>query len=328
MKIQKTALAGVAALVLSAATLGTTIGTASAEPTGTPTFRALAGVGSDTTQDVVNGLSEVVTDGAGTKLIGSYNAFGGGTIQTKSTSNCTIVRPNGSSQGRAALVKALNPSDPTFGCLDFARSSSLTLTATPAGQGLTYVPFGVDAVTYAVAAGSELPRNLTKAELVSIYKCEIPGLTPLLPQGGSGTRSFWLAQLGLTETTFGSCVKDQKNGVPVQEHDGRVLTATTDIVPFSVAQYLSQAFGVITDVRGQATLGTIDGIAPVVLNTGFGVKRDVYNVIPTSKIGTSPWAETFVGSASKVCAQTTVIQRYGFGTNANCGSTTNQTPTS
>lgn len=325
MKLKTLALAGAAGLALSAAA----VGAASAEPSGSPAFRSLSGVGSDTTQDVVNGLSDVVTDAGGTKLIGSYNATGGGTIQTKSTSACSFARPNGSGAGRNALLKSLTPGDSTFGCLDFARSSSLNLAATPSGQGLTYIPFAVDAVTYAVASGSTIPKNLTKADLTAIYTCQVPSIPkPFLPQAGSGTRAFWLAQLGLTETTKGACVTDvTASGASIQEHDGRVLTAPDQIVPISVAQFIAQSFGVITDVRGSAQLGSIDGVPPIALNTSFGVKRDVYNVVPTARLGAAPTQEVFVGPNSKVCAASGTIQRYGFGVNPNCGATTNQTPT-
>lgn len=325
MKTKTIAFAGLAGIALSAAL----IGSANAEPNGAPTYRALSGVGSDTTQDVVNGLSDAVVGSDGTKLIGSYNATGGGNIQTKADAKCGFARPNGSGAGRTALLNSLAPGSATAGCIDFARSSSLNLAATPAGQGLTYIPFAVDAVTYATAAGSTIPRNLSKAQLTAIYQCDpsTASIKPLLPQAGSGTRAFWLAQLGLTETTKGACVADTVNGVSVQEHDGRVLIAPDQIVPFSVAQYIAQSFGAITDLRGTAQLGQVDGVSPLALNTGFGIKRDVYNVVPTASLGASPTSDVFVGPSSKVCAAPTVIQQYGFGLNSNCGSTTNQTPT-
>ncbi|MBC7372407.1 MAG: hypothetical protein H7323_00255 [Frankiales bacterium] len=323
MKLKTLALAGVGALALSAAA----IGTASAEPSGTPQFRALSGVGSDTTQDALNGLSEVVVDATGTKLVGSYNATGGGNVKTKAA-GCDFARPNGSGAGRNALLASLAPGSATAGCLDFSRSSSLNLAPTPAGQGLTYIPFGIDALTFAITSGSSIPRDLTTAELTAIYRCEVPGVNPLLPQSGSGSRQSWLQQLGLTETTKGACVRDVNNGTPVQEHDGRALTGTTDIVPFSVSQFLAQTFGAQTDRRGRATLGVIDGKPPLLLNTQAAGTREVYNVVPTAKLGTSPSSDVFVGPSSRVCAATTTIQRFGFGLNPNCGSTTQQTPTS
>lgn len=321
MKNKLLALGALAGLALSA----TVVTAAYADPNGTPTYRTLAGVGSDTTQDVVNGLSDVIVDGSGTKLVGSYDAFGSSTIQTKAGANCAgIARPAGSGAGRTALLKSLNPSDPTFGCLDFSRSSSLNLTQ--ASTQLTYIPFATDAVTYAVASGSTIPKNLSKTDLKAIYTCQISGYSPLLPQAGSGTRAFWIAQLGLTEQTIGTCVKDTKNGVSIQEHDGRVLTNPDEIVPISVAQFIAQSFGIIQDKRGGAQLGSIDGVPPIALNTNFGVKRSVYDVIPTSKVSDPTYSSVFVGPTSQVCSHADVIQKYGFGTAADCGSTTNQTP--
>ncbi|MFF0199608.1 substrate-binding domain-containing protein [Streptomyces sp. NPDC005017] len=323
-------MAAVAAVGLAGLVTGTlSVSQASADPSGPPQYRQLAGVGSDTTQDVMNGLANAITIG-GQKVIGSYDATGSATITTKAT-GCSMARPNGSGAGRTALVNSLGAAN---GCLDFSRSSSLNLAAT--ANGLTYVPFAVDAVTYAITPSSVVPRKLSKADLTAIYHCD-PNyvgtgpnydVTPLLPQAGSGTRSFWLGQVGLTEGDITSgnypCVKDNKNG-PVQEHDGRVVDDKS-IVPFSIAQYNSQASQTIADLRGRAILGTIDDKAPNVLNSDFAIKRDVYNVIPTSKLTTAPWSTVFVGGNSLVCQQPAVINTYGFATSPQCGDTSKQTP--
>ncbi|WP_405592116.1 hypothetical protein [Streptomyces sp. NBC_01092] len=328
-------MAAVAAVGLAGLVTGTLSATqAAADPSGPPTFRPLSGVGSDTTQDVMNGLAQAVTIN-GQKVIGSYDATGSAQITTKdpaTTPGCTIARPNGSGAGRTALTNSLQAGN---GCLDFSRSSSLNLAA--ANPGLTYVPFAVDAVSYSITPTSTVPRKLTLADLKAIYHCD-PGyvgagpnysLTVYLPQAGSGTRSFWESQMGITDADVVAgvypCIKDTKNGSPVQEHDGRVLDDKS-IVPFSIAQYNSQASQTIADLRGRAILGTVDGLAPTVLNSNFGVKRDVYNVIPTSKVATAPWSTVFVGGNSLICQQSPVINTYGFATNPNCGDTSKQTP--
>jgi ABC-type phosphate transport system substrate-binding protein len=324
------AVAGIAGL---ATTLGAT-SAAFADPVSPTGPRVLAGVGSDTTQDVVNALSDVVLGADGSKLVASYDATPtGSTITTRASAGCTFARPNGSGAGRTALLKALNPADPTFGCLDFSRSSSLNLAATD--YGLTYIPFAVDAISYAVTSGSSVPKNLTKAQLSAIYTCQDPTVpAPLLPQAGSGTRAFWLATLGLTETTKGACVVDAKAGVSVQENSGAALTGPTDIVPFSVANYVAQANGAAADTRGSAVLGSVDGVAPttgsgtgLALNSSFGIKRSVYNVVPTAKLADATIASVFVGAGSKVCQQPAVVQRLGFGIASDCGSTTNRSAT-
>lgn len=305
-------------------------GTAQADPSGSPQYRQLAGVGSDTTQGVMGAIANTVTLG-GQKVIGSYDATGTPTITTKATAACQgLNRPNGSGAGRTALVNELNKGN---GCLDFSRSSSLNLAAvTP---GLTYVPFAVDGVTYAVSAGSALPLDLSTADLHAIYTCD-PGFVgtapydihPLLPQAGSGTRSFWESVVGITEADVTSgkypCVSDTKGGKKIEEHDGRVLD-TNSLVPFSIAQYIAQSSSTIADIRGTAQLGNINGVPSLLLNTGAAATRDVYNVIPTAKVATSPWSDAFVGSTSLVCQQSTLIKKYGFGVNANCGDTSRTT---
>ncbi|MFI6058428.1 hypothetical protein [Streptomyces sp. NPDC051286] len=284
-------------------------------------FRVLAGVGSDTTQDVMNGLGNAIDNGS---LIASYDATGTSPIKTRAV-GCEIARPNGSSAGINALRNAV---DNKTGCLDFARSSRGV--ADSSTTDLTWIPFGKDAVTYAVRGDSALPKALTKAQLVNIYTCKTKSLngvplTPLLPQSGSGTRSFFLGQLGLTESTFGSCVDDT-----VQEHNGEALDSAGDIAPYSVAQYIAQGNEIpgVVDRRGAAVLGSLNGVQPQLadgtLNTAFPFNRDIYNVVPTAKVtGADPtMTAAFVGSTSKVCAQTAVIKTYGFGTIANCGDTT------
>ncbi|MFF8170718.1 substrate-binding domain-containing protein [Streptomyces chartreusis] len=327
-------MAAVAAVGLAGLVTGTLSATqAAADPAGPPTYRQLSGVGSDTTQDVMNGMAQAITIN-GTKVIGSYDATGSAQITTKdpaATPGCTIARPNGSGAGRTALQNSLQAGN---GCLDFSRSSSLNLAA--ASPGLTYVPFAVDAVSYSITPTSTVPRKLTLADLKAIYHCDPNyvgagpnySLTVYLPQAGSGTRSFWESQMGITDADVVAgvypCIKDTKNGSPVQEHDGRVLDDKS-IVPFSIAQYNSQASQTIADLRGRAILGTVDGLAPTVLNSNFGVKRDVYNVIPTGKLGTAPWSTVFVGNNSLICQQASVINTYGFATNPNCGDTSKQT---
>ncbi|MFI6894392.1 substrate-binding domain-containing protein [Streptomyces sp. NPDC050256] len=306
------AVVGAAALALGAMALP-----ASADPA-TGDYRVLAGVGSDTTQDVVNGLGTAIDSAA---LIASYNATGSATIKTRAT-GCEIARPNGSSAGINALRNAV---DNNTGCLDFARSSRGV--ANTSSNDLTWIPFGKDAVTFAVRSDSALPQALTTAQLISVYTCDTTtlngvALTPLLPQAGSGTRSFFLAQLGLTEDTFGDCVDDT-----VQEHNGEELDSAGDIAPYSVAQYIAQSNepGDVVDRRGDAVLGSVNGVQPQLtdgtLNTAFPFNRDVYNVVPTAELGDATIAAAFVGNTSKVCAQTAVINTYGFGTVTNCGDT-------
>lgn len=315
--------------VVGAAALGLGIlsSPASADPSPATDYRQLAGVGSDTTQYVMNGLgdSAAVTN-AGGKIIASWNATGTATIKTKATGCAGIARPNGSSAG----INALN-ADLAAGtdCVDFARSSRGP--ADTSTDDLTFVPFALDGVTYATDLGSTLPTNLTKAQLIDIYQCDstqYPNAQPLLPQSGSGTRSFWLTALGLTEADLGDCVDDT-----VQEHNGEAIANGNQLMPYSIAQWISQGkgFADVPNRRGQSRLRNINGLAPttgsgsaLALNPGFAADflRQVYNVVPTDNLSDAVIDETFTGSDSKVCADTATLTNYGFGTlGANCGST-------
>lgn len=226
-------LAGVAVAALS---LGGTQ-TAFADPA-PGTNPVLDGFGSDTTQDVLNGLAATITDEHGNALIASYNA-GRGLIDPgpgEDPGSPTVPRANGSGQGKTALLAAINGAELTLngisssGPLDradveFARSSSAAKWV--AGGKLNYLPFGIDGLSAAVPTplvGSVLldavaetgkPLELgtasdptDKLTLRNIYLGTVPAvsvdgelltLTPLLPQSGSGSRAFWLQALGLTE---------------------------------------------------------------------------------------------------------------------------------
>ncbi|MEV0066688.1 MULTISPECIES: hypothetical protein [unclassified Amycolatopsis] len=308
-------------------------GVAQADPSGAPTFRQLAGVGSDTTQGVMNGLSDTITVG-GTKIIASYDAVGSASITTKdaaTTPGCTMTRPANSGEGVNALVASLDAGD---NCVQFARSSSNN-SASYAGKNLTYVPFAVDAVTYAVRSDSSISKKLTTAQLKSVYNCTAPGVgttyKPLLPKFGSGTRAFFLSSLGLTNaanfTTTFPCVHDtDTTGAPIEENTGTFLTDPANVAPYSIAAYQSQITGVVPAVQGKAVLATLNGISPTSLNTASSFKRDVYNVVPTGQLANAPYAGTFAGTGSAICGATDVITKYGFGKAANCGDTSIVTP--
>jgi hypothetical protein len=309
------AAAGAGVLSLALATLPL----AQADPIGPPQYRELAGMGSDTTQTLMNALAEIVTIN-GTKVIGSYDAIGSTTVATKSTAACAAVpRANGSSPGRDALLKSLQAND---GCLQFARSSSSrgTFTSTPS---MTWIPFATDALTFAVRGDGDVPRELTKAQIVAIFKCEVPTIQPALVQTGSGTRSSWLSYVGITEAQIAAgtykCLVPEKDGgtfpgnLP-QEHDGRELKKN-QIMPYSAAVYQAQLYGTAPDRRGRSVIGVVDGIVPTIINSGFGNLRDVNNIIPTAKVtdANSTEYKVFVGTGSLICKAKPQINLQGFG---------------
>ncbi len=323
------AAAGAGALSLMLAV----IPTASADPDGPPQYRDLAGVGSDTTMDLVQALSQVVTINS-VKVIGSYNATFANdpaTFQTKADAKCTFTRgaANGSSGGVKLLDASTKAGD---GCIQFARSSSAKSSSSPTGY--TWIPFAKDALTFAVRSDGSVTRSLSALELVSIYKCENPSIVPVLPQLLSGTRSEWLKKMGITEDqiTAGTypCLKPKSAGGTgaeyEQEHDGRSLKAN-EIQPYSIAVWQAQASGAAPDRRGMTVLGVLDGQAPTLLNQSSSYTRDVFNVIPTTKVTDTASKEyqVFVGKDSLVCKQSAVIAQQGFGALATtCGDTSSR----
>jgi ABC-type phosphate transport system, periplasmic component len=319
-------------------------------------------VGSDTTQDVLNALAGDIVNGksyadtavkAGDAGIASYDAFVPGaatsTIQTRS-GGPTFLRPNGSGPGRAALSMSLTGDKfpnatgvAVKGQVDFARSSGGPSTS---GNTLTYIPFARDAVGVAVR-GSALD-TLTVDQLHDIYTSGDTRLKVLkgqtlhavLPQAGSGTRKFFLAAIGLTETTVSSEIPT------VQENQANAaLTEDGALVPFSVGSWIAQNNGIAPDYSKTAVAAgahlasvqlpgdtgdtnpvtTVNGkltpVAGYFENATFG--RDVYNVVPSRAIDPSSvffdkaLYDVFVTSGTHEAALATdtaekVIADFGF----------------
>jgi hypothetical protein len=188
---------------------------------------------------------------------------------------------------------------------------------------MTWIPFATDALTFAVRDDGDVPRELTKAQIVAIFKCEVPAIQPALVQAGSGTRSSWLSYVGITEAQIAAgtykCLVPEKDGgtfpgdLP-QEHDGRELKKN-QIMPYSAAVYQAQLYGTAPDRRGRSVIGVIDGVVPTIINTAFSGVRDVNNIIPTSKVTDTNSTEykVFVGKDSLICKAKPQINLQGFG---------------
>lgn len=273
-------------------------------------------VGSDTLQDVANALANgtsvtgtSVRAAAGGVNIGSFDATGATTIQTKS-GGARFGRPNGSGDGVKALSRSIDgasytagtvgsPAATIAGQVDIARSSSAPKsTALNTNGVLAYLPFGRDALSYAYNSAATGIGSLTLAQLTDLYTCTtvvIGGvtITPLLPQTGSGTRTSFMGIIGVTDATLGGCVNQT-----IQENDGTVITNNT-IAPYSVANWVAQKNQTGTDRTGSATLGTpISGVAAYsgtgtaltpnsayYSNTTWG--RDTYVVVEYARINSA-----------------------------------------
>ncbi len=264
-----------------------------------------AGVGSDTTQDVMN---QFANDG-NSNLIGSFNAVNPVTAtaheiisyaEGKSGVNCSFTRPNGSTEGKNAFRKSINQSTtaaqlaapPQANCIDFSRSSSGVGSDQKNDGQLVWIPFAIDAVTTATGGSSVIPaadaNALTKTQLSTLYaSCgavtvnghtytpKTPttsgNITLYVPQSGSGTLSFWQSQLGiptpLPACDFQTIQAGPNAGAQVEEHDGTAVNSDTQgMMPFSIAQWISQSNG-HNDRRHGAVLHEVNSIFPCTGNS-------------------------------------------------------------
>jgi len=306
MKVRTyTAGIGVAALAFSGLALGAAA-PAVADPSFTPSATLPAaggdvvGVGSDTIEFVVQDLADAWNAaGPPAYKVASWNATGSTQISPRSGSPL-VNRPNGSGSGKSTLFGAGNNPD-----ISFARSSS-SVNATEAAA-LTQFPFAVDGLKLAVsgAVTSHAPASITAAQMVKIYDGtykkwnEIPGnaagstafIHPYIPQSGSGTRSFFEAELkaangGVAVNFAGPQSGTTYPGVAImQEHDPTLVKSDADaIAPFSTAR--------------QATLSVPTDIH---LEGGYRARRAVYDVVRDADAGSS-WVGDLFGTAGFWCS--------------------------
>jgi hypothetical protein len=362
-----------------------------ADPVSVNKYAELVGLGSDTTMDVMDGISLALGDVSATDSrlkLASYKAIGSADVVV-SADGIAIPRANGSSAGRDALRIAIGqinsgsvaiaPDElgksrtavsPTTaqlaGKFHYARSSSAPSGAVTNGV-VTYVPFAQDNMTYATAPlnvtkiPSDIPlgsvANTTEVSLINIYKgnitkvitdettgafikLEAPTYTPgagevsntinaYIPQPGSGTRSFWIGQVKITEQNITDGVTAAKDvtstGLAVQEHDGTaVATDPYALVGFSISQWVAQTNGVAPKRTAGAVLRSMGGLEATVVTDGVyataptwsAIKRAVYNIVPTALVNAdeeNAITRAFRGTNSLVCQSQAVIQKFGYG---------------
>lgn len=263
-------------------------------------------VGSDTLQDVMNGLANgtrisganVRVSGSGVSLA-SFDAVGDTpNIHTKAYGN-TFGRPNGSGDGVKALSRSIDGAAFDSGTpgdigavvisdqVDMARSSSGgTVNANGA---LLYVPFGRDGLSYAFNGDPAVFANLDGATLKGIFEGTLTNIggTPVvgvIPQAGSGTRKDFLSKIGSNETALGEAVTAGTVKVG-QEHDTRALQngdpmPANTVTPMSAAQWVAQNTGAGTDRRGAGfEIGSPIAGVPAVTGSGTSMtpNKDFYD---------------------------------------------------
>jgi ABC-type phosphate transport system substrate-binding protein len=312
------------ALITVAGLLAGTAGPALADPPSGTSPRATdaVGVGDDTTQYLLDQLSydyDAMHPGSD-PLLYSWDAFNpvtgavGDEITTKA--DCpALARPNGSAPGIAALAANVTvPASPGNYCVDFARSSAARTVSDPpyAPGGVAFVALAGDAVTWAsrdaASGGTDAPASLTAAQLAKIFECTDTNLDQVggknapieafLPQVYSGTRQFFLTALGSggTPITPGSCVSDAGNTLEENEGIDPVLDSPEVIFPYSVGDFIAQAYS-SQPCPGDARMDCTSP-GPCISSSGT-VNRygcDVTGVLQLNEIGgsnpTTPWPLT------------------------------------
>lgn len=279
-----------------------------------PVSNSYAVVGSDTLQDVLNALANgtaitgaSVRSTAGSANIGSFDATGSATIQTKS-GGVRFGRPNGSGDGVKALSRSIDGQPFTTGGVtatitdqvDIARSSSgATVNASGA---LLYIPFGRDGLSYAHSGGANAAFDfIDQATLRGLFECTITTVggvtaTPVIPQAGSGTRKDFISKIGTTEGALGGCVKVGQEHDTKNLADGSAFPANA-VTAMSAAQWVAQNTGAGIDRRGAGVkIGSpITGV-PAVTGTGAAMVpnkpfydngtwgRDTYLVVENARV--------------------------------------------
>jgi hypothetical protein len=221
-------------------------------------------VGSDTTQGIMNalagreaGISYTPLATSTGEFIVSFDATQNGTINTcieTKTGAPSFYRPNGSSEGRRALSRAIDGANygiagcgikSVSGLIDVARSSAGPASGTsPATEAtfLVYVPLGRDALSWAYANTSgAIVTDLTQGQLDTLFTSGPAVLDPdgagpqptklLVPCGiqtGSGTKQSWDTAVGVTvaEEAVGTAFCNSLLGVP--DAGGRLQESKAD----------------------------------------------------------------------------------------------------
>jgi ABC-type phosphate transport system substrate-binding protein len=300
MSVRRT-LAAALATAIAGSTIALVAGPASAavDPDDTtiiPTTADLIGVGSDTSQHALKLFADAWNSGTHSAKIATFAATGGGDITLPT--NGVTARPNGSGAGKSALYGAGNKSD-----VDFARSSSANSTGENAA-GLQAFPFALDTLVTAVSnnVASHAPASLTPQQILGIYEgtftnwSQVGGtagvIKPKIPQTGSGTRTFFLAQL---KAIKGADASLAGTVTEVQEHDDSAIKGDAD------------AIGPISKGRA-GLLGTT-----LRIETGWSADRALYNVVRGTDLGNALIQEAF-GENGQLCSTSSrsLIEAAGF----------------
>jgi hypothetical protein len=333
----------------------------------TPKHTDIVGTGADVTQYVVDQQASDYDAGLSATARHWYSWDSAGSASIIEKNGCASrARPTATGSGLAELQANLRPSgDKTDYCVDYARASSNRAT-NGSPDTLLYLPFAIDGVTWSAdtfGGATHAPTTLTPTQLAAIYTCdasilgtgktgpvkwnEVGGsgqhaVIPVLPVSTSGTRKFFLQEIGVT--TIGSCVQTGNNDILQSEGTNPIFqdasTAPDIVFPYSIADWLAQAQnGHNTGLEGDMILRRVSGVSPTtgkapkaVLNANFPFLREIYNVVrnaaadPSSAQVVPKYLQPIFGNGTAnsgwICKNATNkadIKSYGFLTTTRCG---------
>lgn len=340
--IKRAALALAVAGTVGASAFG---GSVSADPM---QYSAARGVGSDTTQEVMNAFAGYSTGvdytpvhssaATGSRQIVSFDALGTDCI-TPGLGAPSVDRPNGSTNGRKALSRAFDGTGwgkPTAsgglcggtkdvsGLLEFARSSSGASGTT--GK-LTYIPFGRDALSFAYyrAAGSPV-TELTRAQLRTLFSegganasITVNGVRIIgcAIQLGSGTQKDFQSKItGGNNTALASTTNECNDllgaDVYAQENKMDLLKARGDALAAIAGHENDQ---VVIGFSASAFIAQSNGASTSSLPTGVDGKWGIGSISDDSTSGTggNNLGSPVTGSAPTLSANTTFFSNSTFG---------------
>lgn len=208
-----------------------------------------------------------------------------------------VQRPNGSGAGYNLLKADTDASGHGTGLVDFARASSAR------GNNALFdsVQIGNDPLGMLTSSTTNATNGLSIAQLKSIYLCTTTNwsqvgtgsgvIIPLMPQVGSGTRSYFESAIGVTDSTLGSCVQN------VEENDPEAIDASAS--PANAVEPMSQSRLYL--FQGKLSNGTANGVGGyfkdpscVALSTTAPACTTANTLSPNVKL----WTTATTGSAT------------------------------
>ena len=233
-----------------------------------------------------------------------------------------VTRPNGSGSGIAALLADTGSAE----TINWVRSSRLPSAAEQTAAtnngwgGLHVYQFATDGLKVGVSntVTTHAPSALSATDLVNIYNGtyvtwgQVPGyagsaptatIHPYLPQSGSGTRNFFLADL--QAANGGTAITLAASVALMQEHDPTLIKGDADaIAPFSIGR-VSLLNGGYLGTANQNVVVTLNGTGTYNVTRGLYIlvrERDVADT--TGPVGLSGIAYPFQVGGTKNWVQT------------------------